>query len=220
MPIDTLQGIISEVQRRGGFVIVDEIYQGLVYDASPRPTALALASEIFVVNSFSKYFNMTGWRIGWLVAPADYVREMERFAQNAFISVSTPAQYAALAAFRPEALAILEERRAEFRLRRDFMVPALRDLGFSVPLLPEGAFYIYAGCEQLAEDSEAFALRVLQEAGVAITPGCDFGVHRAAKYVRFAYTRSLSDLKEGVDRLARLLPRSAVHGVGAERAQD
>lgn len=207
VPVDALRAIIAECDARGGFALVDEIYQGLTYDGEHLPTAAAFSDRVFVVNSFSKYFCMTGWRLGWLVAPAEYVREMERFAQNAFICVSAPAQYAALAAFEPETIAILEERRAEFRRRRDFLVPALRALGFSVPLMPEGAFYVYAGCERLAEDSEAFAWRALEEAGVAITPGIDFGSHRARSHVRFAYTRSLADIEEGVERLARLLGR-------------
>jgi aspartate/methionine/tyrosine aminotransferase len=148
---------------------------------------------------------MTGWRLGWLVAPAEYVREMERLAQNAFISVSAPAQYAALAAFAPETIEILETRRAEFQRRRDFLVPALRSLGFEVPVMPEGAFYVYAGCARFTDDSESFALRLLEEAGVAITPGIDFGAYRARSHVRFAYTRSLADLEEGVARMARFL---------------
>ena len=205
VPTDELRAIIAEAKRRGGFALVDEIYQGLTYDGPHHPTALGLSNEIFAVNSFSKYFSMTGWRLGWLVAPADYVREMERFAQNAFICVSAPAQYAALAAFKPETMEILEERRAEFQRRRDFLVPALRGLGFHIPLMPEGAFYIYAGCERFTDDSEAFALQVLEEAGVAITPGIDFGVHRARTHVRFAYTRSFTDVQEGVERLARFL---------------
>ncbi len=202
---NTLQAIIAEVAQRRGFTLVDEIYLGLTYDGPSHPTALALSADLFVANSFSKYFSMTGWRLGWLVAPAEYVRELERFAQNAFICVSAPAQYAALAAFQPATIAILEQRRVEFQRRRDFLVPALRSLGFSIPLMPEGAFYVYAGCERFAADSEAFALRVLEEGGVAITPGIDFGVHRAQKHVRFAYTRSLADLEQGVERLARLL---------------
>ncbi len=205
VPLDTLRAIIAETETRAGFALVDEIYQGITYDGPHFPTALEFSDRVFVVNSFSKYFCMTGWRLGWLVAPADYVREMERFAQNAFICVSAPAQYAALAAFATATIAILEERRAEFQRRRDFLVPALRSLGFSVPLMPQGAFYVYAGCERLAEDSEAFAWRVLEEAGVAITPGIDFGVYRARSHVRFAYTRSLADIEEGVERLARLL---------------
>ncbi len=205
VPHDALRAILAEVERRGGIAIVDEIYQGLTYDGPHHPTALGLSQGILVVNSFSKYFSMTGWRLGWLVAPPEYVREMERFAQNAFIAVSAPAQYAALAAFRPETIAILEARRAEFQRRRDFLVPALRALGFEVPLMPEGAFYVYAGCARFTDDSESFALRLLEETGVAITPGIDFGVHRARVHVRFAYTRSLADLEEGVARMAAFL---------------
>jgi len=160
------------------------------------------------VNSFSKYFCMTGWRLGWIVAPESHVREIEKLAQNAFICASAPAQYAALAAFRPETLSVLEQRREEFRRRRDFMVPALRRLGFRVPLMPEGAFYIYAGCEELSDDSAGFALRVLEQAGVAITPGLDFGSHAPERHVRFAYTRALADLEEGVDSIARMLGRT------------
>src|SRR5215475_6767173 len=203
--VDSLREILMEVDRRRGFALVDEIYHGLCYDGPSRPTALGLSDNLFVVNSFSKYFCMTGWRLGWLVAPADHVRDLERLAQNAFICVSAPAQHAALAAFRPETMEILEARRAEFQRRRDFLVPALRSLGFSVPLMPEGAFYVYAGCERFAADSEAFAWRVLEEASVAITPGIDFGAHRARSHVRFAYTRSFADIEEGVERLARLL---------------
>jgi aspartate/methionine/tyrosine aminotransferase len=202
-----LAAMHQAVTRLGGTLLVDEIYHGLTYGYEAE-TALAIGDDLFVINSFSKYFCMTGWRLGWLVAPPEHVREMERFAQNAFICVSAPAQHAALAAFSPATIAILEGRRAEFQQRRDFLVPALRSLGFSVPLMPEGAFYVYAGCERLAEDSEAFAWRVLEEAGVAITPGIDFGEHRARSHVRFAYTRSLADIEEGVERLARLLGRS------------
>lgn len=205
VPHDALPAILAEVKCRGGMAIVDEIYNGLSYGEQHHRTALGASDEILVVNSFSKYFSMTGWRLGWLVAPPEYVREMERFAQNAFISVSAPAQYAALAAFRPETIEILEARRAEFQRRRDFLVPALRALGFEVPLLPEGAFYVYAGCARFTDDCEAFALRLLEQTGVAITPGIDFGVHRARSHVRFAYTRSLADLEEGVARMARFL---------------
>jgi aspartate/methionine/tyrosine aminotransferase len=207
VPRDALAAIVAEVRRRGGHTLVDEIYQGLTYDGPHQPSALALGDDLFVVNSFSKYFSMTGWRLGWLVAPVAYVAQMERLAQNAFICVSAPAQYAALAAFRPGTLAILDERRAEFERRRDFFVPALRQLGFDVPLLPEGAFYVYAGCERFTDDSEVFAMQVLEQAGVAITPGRDFGIHRARGHVRFAYTRAMADLEEGVERLARFLPR-------------
>ncbi len=205
VPQDALRAILAEVERHGGIAILDEIYQGLSYGGERRPTALGASDKILVVNSFSKYFSMTGWRLGWLVAPSEYVREMERFAQNAFISVSAPAQYAALAAFQPETIEILEARRAEFQRRRDFLVPALRSLGFEVPVMPEGAFYVYAGCARFTDDSESFTLRLLEETGVAITPGIDFGVHRARSHVRFAYTRSLVDLEEGVARMGRFL---------------
>ncbi len=201
-----MRAIVESVQARGGIVIVDEIYQGLTY-ASGFESALAHSDRIFVVNSFSKYFSMTGWRLGWLVVPEDCVREVETFAQNAFICPSAPAQYAGLAAFAPETTAILESRRAEFRKRRDFMVPALRELGFSIPVTPEGAFYIYAGVENFAADSGKFALEVLEQAGVAITPGKDFGRNQAERYVRFAYTRSMDDLQEGVRRLDKFLRR-------------
>ncbi|MBI4293267.1 MAG: pyridoxal phosphate-dependent aminotransferase [Betaproteobacteria bacterium] len=204
IPPSELGSIIDWVRSQRGFVIVDEIYLGLNY-AGALPTALALDDEIFVVNSFSKYFCMTGWRLGWMVAPARYVREIERLAQNAFICPPAPAQYAALAAFRPDTIALLEERRLEFMRRRDFMLPALRALGFEIPVTPTGAFYIYAGCERFADDSAEFALRLLEQAGVAITPGIDFGSHLARSHVRFAYTRALEGLKEGVARIGRLL---------------
>ncbi len=207
IPRDELRAMIASVRRMRGFLVVDEIYQGLVYDGEAS-TVLELADDVFVVNSFSKYFNMTGWRLGWIVAPETHVREIEKLAQNAFICPSAPAQYAALAAFQPETLAVLEERRQEFRRRRDYMVPALRDLGFRIPVMPQGAFYIYAGCESFSTDSTRFALRVLEEAGVAITPGLDFGSNHPERHVRFAYTRSLEDLEEGVERIARMLEGS------------
>lgn len=209
IPREELRAIVESVRALGGFVVVDEIYQGLVYDGTPS-TALDFADDVFVVNSFSKYFCMTGWRLGWIVAPESYVREIVKLAQNAFICPSAPAQYAALAAFHPETLAVLERRREEFRRRRDFMVPALRRLGFRVPLMPEGAFYIYAGCDAFADDSVSFALRVLDEAGVAITPGLDFGANAPERHVRFAYTRALDDLQEGVENISRMLGRTRV----------
>ncbi len=199
-----MRAIVEAVQARGGVAIVDEIYQGLTY-ASEFASALAYSDRIFVVNSFSKYFSMTGWRLGWLVVPEDCVREVETFAQNAFICPSAPSQYAGIAAFAPETTAILEARRAEFRRRRDFLVPALRKLGFSIPVMPEGAFYVYAGVERFSRDSGSFALEVLERAGVAITPGKDFGENEAPRYVRFAYTRSIEELEEGVRRLAKFL---------------
>ena len=148
---------------------------------------------------------MTGWRIGWLVAPPAMVDAIERMAQNVYLAVSTPAQYAALAAFGPDNLAILEERRSVLRERRDYLVEALRGLGFDVPVVPEGAFYVYANCARLTDDSFAFCRRLLEEAGVAVTPGIDFGEHRAREHVRFAYTTGVERLREAVGRMEALI---------------
>jgi len=199
-----LRSLAQAVRARDGFLLVDEIYGGLVYDREPS-TALELGEDVIVVNSFSKYFNMTGWRLGWLVAPEDLLPEIEKLAQNLYVSPPAPAQFAALAAFLPETLALLEERRLEFQRRRDFLVPALRSLGFSVPVTPEGAFYVYAGCERFAADSAAFTLELLHQAGVAVAPGMDFGNNAAERHVRLAYTRSMSELEEGIERLARFI---------------
>jgi len=201
---DSLERMIACVGERGGRLIVDEIYHGLIYD-DPVTTALALSDEVFVINSFSKYFGMTGWRIGWLVAPEAYVDAVDRLAQNIFLAASTPAQHAALVALEPKTIAVLERRRDEFRRRRDYLLPALRDLGFAIPVTPQGAFYLYAGCERFTDDSYAFAMEVLEQAGVAITPGRDFGHHAPEGHVRFAYTTSLENLQEGVSRLAAYL---------------
>lgn len=206
MPAAALRDIAAIARARGGSVIVDEIYQGLVYE-NETTTALSFADDVFVINSFSKYFNMTGWRLGWLVAPAPYVREIEKLAQNIFLAASTPAQHAALAAFAPETLEILEARRAEFRARRDFLLPALREIGFGIPVAPQGAFYIYADCSELFDDSFAFSRALLEEAGVAITPGADFGANAAGRHVRFAYTNAIPVLAEGVKRIAEFLRR-------------
>lgn len=206
VPAAELAAIVDWVHARGGFVVVDEIYHELVYGEA-LPTAAALSDEVFVVNSFSKYFNMTGWRLGWVIAPPRYARALERLAQNLYICASVPAQHAAIAALEPAALAIFEARRREFQRRRDYLVPALRELGFRVPLMPEGAFYVYAGCEAFGADSHALALRLLERAGVAVTPGVDFGVHRPERHVRFAYTRGLEDLREGVARMRAELAR-------------
>ncbi len=189
---------------RGGALIVDEIYHGLVYGAE-EVTAATLAGNTIVINSFSKYFGMTGWRLGWMVVPEALLRAVERLAQNIYLAPSTPAQYAALAAFTPEVLAELEARRAEFALRRDVLLPALRDVGFAIASEPKGAFYLYADSRRFAPDSQALALRFLEEAGVAVTPGIDFGTHRPADHLRFAYTTSVERLEEGVARIARLL---------------
>jgi aspartate/methionine/tyrosine aminotransferase len=160
---------------------------------------------MFVVSSFSKYFNMTGWRLGWIIAPERHVRDIEKLAQNLYISPATLSQRAALACFHPETLALLEERRRAFRDRRDLLVPALRELGFHIPVMPGGGFFVYADCSAFGMDSESFCRQVLEGAGVAITPGIDFGVHRADNHVRFAYTIERGKLEDGIARLARFL---------------
>ena len=204
MPAASLRAIAAIARERGSALIVDEIYHGLVYDGE-YTTALADSDDAIVINSFSKYFQMTGWRLGWMVVPPAMVREFEKLSQNVYLSAPTPAQYAALAAFEPRTLAILEERRAQFKARRDYLVPALRELGFHLPVVPQGAFYIYADCSAFAADSAVFAHDLLEAAGVAITPGADFGVHGAAQHVRFAYTGAVPVLAEGVRRIAEYL---------------
>ena len=200
----TLAALHAETARHNASLVVDEIYHGLTYDQSAA-TALAVADDIIVINSFSKYFGMTGWRLGWLVAPPDMVPEFDKLAQNLFLAAPTLAQYAALTAFEPENIAILDERREAFRQRRDFLLPALRELGFDIPLTPGGAFYLYANCSRFTDDSYAFSQQLLEEAGVAITPGIDFGVNKPEQHVRFAYTTSLENLEEGVRRLRDFL---------------
>jgi aspartate/methionine/tyrosine aminotransferase len=198
--------IAALARERGASLIADEIYHGLTYGADAR-TAVEAGEDVFVINSFSKYFQMTGWRLGWLVAPAAYVREIEKLAQNLFISPSTIAQHAALAAFEPATIAILEARRRELAARRDFLVPALVSLGFRVPVMPEGAFYVYADCSELTRDSFDFARDVLERAGIAITPGKDFGANAPERHVRIAYTQPIHRLEEAMGRLAAFLGR-------------
>lgn len=204
VPPDELQAIIAWVEQQGAYVIVDEIYHGLVY-GTPAPTALNLGERVVVINSFSKYFGMTGWRIGWLAAPSDLMPSLDKLAQNLFLSASTPAQHAALAALTPQTLAILEQRREAFRQRRDFLLPVLRDIGFDIKVEPQGAFYLYADCSRFTDDSFTFARSLLHDSGVAITPGNDFGDYRPDQHVRFAYTTSLERLQEGLRRLQQRL---------------
>jgi len=203
---ERLGTLLQKVRDRGGQLIVDEIYQSLWYEEAPQ-TALALGEDVFVINSFSKYFGMTGWRLGWLVAPEEAVDYLDTLAQNLFLSAPTPAQYAALTAFQPETQTILEHRRQEFQRRRDFLLPALRGLGFDILVEPQGAFYLYADCSRITQDSYTFATDLLEKAGVAITPGVDFGRHKAARHVRFAYTTSMQQLQLGVERIAAYLGR-------------
>ncbi len=205
IPPDELAGIHREVRARRGTLIVDEIYQGLTYGIAPT-TALSLGDDVFVINSFSKYFQMTGWRLGWVVVPPAYVRDIEKLAQNLFISPSAPAQHAALAAFGDDTIAIVEERRREFERRRDFLIPGLRSLGFDVPVVPQGAFYVYADSSRLATDSFKLAGRILQESHVAVTPGRDFGVAAPDAHIRFAYTQPVARIAEALERMKKVIP--------------
>lgn len=207
VPREELAAMAEFVAAKGGALIVDEIYHGLVYDEE-AVTALAVSDQVFVVNSFSKYFGMTGWRLGWVVAPEAYVREIDKLAQNIFLAAPTPAQYAALAAFTAETADILEQRRRTFRERRDFLLPELRALGFDIPVEPQGAFYLYANIRGLADDSTRLCRQLLEQAGVALTPGIDFGSHRAAEHLRIAYTTSLEELRLGVERLRGFFNRA------------
>jgi aspartate/methionine/tyrosine aminotransferase len=188
---------------QGVALIVDEIYLGLTYEGSEH--SAARWDDVFVINSFSKNFLMTGWRLGWLVAPGWALPGLERLAQNLFLAAPTPAQHAALAAFLPATLNELETHKTELCARRDYLLPALRGLGFDISVTPQGGFYLYADCSRSTPDSHAFASRLLDHAGVAVTPGIDFGRHRAERHVRFAYTQPLPRLAEAITRLERFL---------------
>ena len=196
-----LQRIVQAVRERGGVTIVDEIYLGLSYGDAPARSALALGEDVISINSFSKYFAMTGWRLGWLVVPEDMVQAVERLAQNLYICPPTPAQHAALACFEPSCLAEFEDRRLQFRARRDHLVPALEALGLGVPCVPDGAFYAWVDCSAHATSSWAFCERVLHRAHVALTPGRDFGRHDIERYVRVSFASALSELQLAVERL-------------------
>ncbi len=188
------------VEEKGGLLIVDEIYQGLIYETEEH-SALEISDRIFVINSFSKYFGMTGWRLGWLVAPEETIDALDRLAQNIFLSAPTPSQYAALSAFSDETLEILEQRKEIFRQRRDYLLPALKDIGCKFLTKPQGAFYLYADCSRFTNDSATFAHELLEQKGVAVTPGMDFGTNAPEKHLRFAYTTDIDLLCAGVERI-------------------
>ncbi|NWF31887.1 pyridoxal phosphate-dependent aminotransferase [Stenotrophomonas sp. SAM-B] len=196
-----LAALSQSLKARGGHLVVDEIYHGLTYGMDAA-SVLQVDDEAFVLNSFSKYYGMTGWRLGWLVAPPQAVRELEKLAQNLYISASSIAQHAALACFEPESIAIFEQRRAAFRERRDYLLPALRALGFRIEVEPEGAFYLYADVSAFTDDAQAFCAHFLETEHVAFTPGLDFGHHRANEHVRLAYTQEVPRLEEAVRRIA------------------
>ena len=199
--------IVETVRELGGVLIVDEIYHGLTYGVD-AVSALAHSNDVFVINSFSKYYGMTGWRLGWIVAPPVYVSALDKLSQNFFTAAGTLSQHAALAAFTAPVHEEMEKRREIFRERRDYLLPALRELGFDIPVTPEGAFYVYADCSRFTDDSERFARELLEQAGGAITPGRDFGSHRARQHVRFSYANAREHLEEGIRRLAQSLRRT------------
>ncbi|MBE0439619.1 MAG: pyridoxal phosphate-dependent aminotransferase [Gammaproteobacteria bacterium] len=209
LSLQQMIALSDAVSRRNGHLVVDEIYHGLTYDGIDAQTILAVNQDGFVINSFSKYFGMTGWRLGWLVVPERYISVMDRLAQNLFLAAPTMSQYAALAAFQTDTLDELERRRHVFEQRRNLVLPALRQLGFDIPVTPEGAFYVYANCAKLVTDtypdSMALCDYLLTEAGVAITPGLDFGHNNPQQHCRFAYTTNSERIIEAVERIAQAL---------------
>jgi aspartate/methionine/tyrosine aminotransferase len=207
IPTKELAAILDAVAQRGGYSIVDEIYLGLTYSNEPAVSALSMRDDIVVTNSFSKYFGMTGWRLGWLVVPEARVADFEKLAQNLYICPSTPAQYAALACFTQESMALFEARRREFQERKDYLVPALRQLGFIVPVEPDGAFYIYADCSAHTSSSAQFAMQLLEQADVCVVPGTDFGTADPARYLRFSYATKLAQIKEAMKRIETFLKK-------------
>jgi aspartate/methionine/tyrosine aminotransferase len=200
-----MRAIVEAVRQRGGFTLVDEIYLGLSYDETFGHSALEQGDDVIAINSFSKYFGMTGWRLGWLVLPESLVPAVEKLAQNLYICASSLAQYAALACFEPESLAEYERRRAAFRARRDFIVPALESLGLPVPVSPDGAFYAYADVSRHAASSWDFCFDLMRRAQVALTPGRDFGPHAGERFLRLSFASSMDELREAVQRLRRVL---------------
>ena len=209
MAASELREIHQVVSQHGGITLVDEIYLGLSFDAAYGQSALALGEDIISINSFSKYFNMTGWRLGWLVVPEALVDVMERLTQNLYICASAIAQHAALACFEPASLALYEERRAAFQARRDYFVPALEQAGLRVPVMPDGAFYAWADstalCQRLGvKDSWDLAFALMERIGVAATPGRDFGNHDPGRHIRFSTASSMEHLQEAAQRLRQL----------------
>lgn len=198
--------LLAYVRSVGGVMVVDEIYQRLVFDSQPA-SLLSLGEDLISINSFSKTWSMTGWRLGWMVAPFGVTAVVERLAQNLFISPSSLAQQAALAAFEPESLEIAAGYRDQFRRHAQYLIPELSRLGFRISAPPQGAFYAYCDVSALTNDSYQFCLDLCDQAKVLITPGRDFGEHRSHQYVRVSFTKPIELLQEGVARIARFLSR-------------
>lgn len=205
MSRDQLKGLHEAIRSKEGILLVDEIYHGLIYGDAEHHSAVNFGEDVFVVNSFSKYFAMTGWRLGWLVAPEWAVPSLDKLAQNLFLAPNTPAQHAALAVFEPEVIDELEGRKEVFAQRLNYLLPQLKQLGFIIPAQPSGAFYIYADISGLdhphKENSMQLCLDLLEQTGLAITPGIDFGHSQGHHFVRFAYTHDIPVLEQAVARL-------------------
>ena len=197
-----LGALIECAQNRGAAFISDEIYHGIEYEAK-AVTALELSDDVCVINSFSKYFSMTGWRVGWMVVPEGQVRQFERLAQNMFICPPHASQIAALGAL--DSIDELEENMDVYRKNRALMLDGLPKAGFDKIAPPDGAFYVYADVSDLTDDSRAFAAEILEKAGVAVTPGLDFDTERGAQTLRFSYARSTADIEEGLSRLKQFI---------------
>ena len=203
---EALAGLAAAVRARCGQLVVDEIYHGLTYGMD-APSVLEVDDNAWVLNSFSKYFGMTGWRLGWLVAPPAALPALEKLAQNMYISAPSMAQHAALACFQPDSIALLEQRRAEFGRRRDALLPALRAIGLGIERVPDGAFYLYCDVGAFTDDAQALCHFLLETEHVALTPGVDFGQHGASTHLRIAYTQPVERLLQAVGRIERGLQR-------------
>ena len=200
MPQQQLSAIYQLVREKDACLVVDEIYHGLIYDKQ-EASALVFGDQLFVINSFSKFYGMTGWRVGWLVMPDEYIEVANRLAQNMFLAAPTISQYAALAALASETRPELIRRRDIFQQRRDVLLPLIEDAGFKVWTRPAGAFYIYADCSAVSDDSLQLCDTLLHQAGVAVTPGLDFGSNKSKQYVRFSYANTVENLRQGMLRI-------------------
>jgi aspartate/methionine/tyrosine aminotransferase len=199
---DGLADLAAACAAQGAAFISDEIYHGIDYDVAPV-SALQVTDDVYVVNSFSKYFSMTGWRVGWMIVPEDHIRQVERLAQNMFICAPHAAQRLALHAM--DCTDELEANKAVYRANRALMIEGLQAAGLTRFAPPDGAFYVYVDVSEYTDDALAFAAEILEKAGVAVTPGLDFDAARGHQWLRFSYARSTADITEGLDRLARFM---------------
>lgn len=204
---EELEKIYSFVCSQGGYLIVDEIYRGISYDKEPV-SATALGENIFVINSFSKYFCMTGWRLGWLVAPEKFIEKIEHLAQNLYISNSDIAQDAVLSAFSPDVVSQLDSNLIHYKEQKDYLMNELLRIGFKIPVEPKGAFYIYADASNFTDDSYKFCWEILEDIGVAIAPGLDFGNYRSNIHVRFSFPKTINIMSEGIKRIDNYLTKT------------